>query len=113
MLSGMICNGLVPSVNIVVNIIHANIVFIATQATRIMILFKILALRKLSLSLNVLGLFGSSPFSLTNHPRGIRLSVYCVPDLSVRNFRTLGGIQIQNSSTLTQLFLAAIKCHNS
>lgn len=57
--------------------------------------------------------FGFSPLSLTNQPSGIRLSVYCVPDLSCRSFLSLGGIPTPNSRTLTPLSLAAVKCPSS
>ena len=51
--------------------------------------------------------------SATNHPSGIRLRVYSVPDLSFHKVQTFGGIQIQNSFTFTQDFFAAEKCQNS
>jgi hypothetical protein len=87
--------------------------FITTPAIIIVILFPILAFVRLSFALNSSGFLVSSPLSLTNPPSGIRLSVYSVHDLSVRNFIALGGIPIPNSKTFTQLFFAAIKCPNS
>jgi len=68
-----------------------------------------LAFIRLSFALNSSGTLGSSHFSLTNHHSGIQFRVYSVHDLSVHILSALGGIPIPNSSTFTQLFLAAIK----
>jgi hypothetical protein len=56
---------------------------------------------------------GDSHFILTNQPKGKRFKVYSVQLLSRQKVKILGGIQIQNSKTFTQLFFAAIKCQNS
>ena len=68
---------------------------------------------KLSFEWKVLGFDGSSPSREQNPPKGIRLRVYSVPDLSVPNLQALGGSQIQNSFTFTPVFLAARKCPSS
>ncbi|MEI8253683.1 MAG: hypothetical protein WCG25_08320 [bacterium] len=83
------------------------------QANIIIIFLCIGAFIRLSFALNSSGTFGSSHLSLTNQPNGIRFKVYSVHDLSVHNLHAFGGIPIPNSKTFTQLFLAAIKCHNS
>jgi hypothetical protein len=56
---------------------------------------------------------GISHVNFTNQPIGSQFRVNNVPFLSVNNFLVLGGIPSQNSSTLTQNFLAAAKCHHS
>ena len=105
--------GCVPMVNMAVKSTRARIRFIPTQATSINIFFHIVALMKLSFALKSCSSLGSSPLSLTNHPKGKRLRVYTVPDLSVRSLQTFGGIPIQNSNTFTPLLFALIKCPNS
>lgn len=67
--------GCVPMVKIAVNIARARMRFIPTQESRIKILLPIFALMKLSLALKSASSFGSSPLSLTNPPKGRRLSV--------------------------------------
>lgn len=111
--SGMIDIGLIPRVNIAVNTAQAKRKFTVTHHKRMITFFHTLALMKLSGALKSCVSFGSSPFNLTNHPSGIRLTVYAVPDLSVQSLNALGGIQIPNSKTLTHDFFAAIKCHSS
>jgi hypothetical protein len=96
-----------------VNNIRATIRFIPTPAISTSVFLPIFAFIKLSFALKSASSFGSSPLSLTNHPKGMRLSVYCVPDASVRSLHTLGGIPIPNSNTFTPLFFAVIKCQNS
>ena len=98
---------------IVVKISRAAIAFIVIPASKIIIFSRILALIKLSFALNVAGSLGSSPLSLTNPHKGIRLSVYFVPDLSFQRVMTLGGIPIPNSSTFTPLLLAVMKWPSS
>jgi len=105
--------GLIPRVNIAVNTAHANRKLTVTPHSKMMIFFQTVALMKLSGALKSSVSLGSSPLSLTNHPRGIRLTVYSVPDLSVRRVNALGGIPIPNSRTFTPDFLAAIKCPSS
>jgi hypothetical protein len=109
----MIEIGFIPRVNIAVNTIHANAKFTVTHHRRMMIFFQTVALIKLSGALKSSVSLGSSPLSLTNHPNGIRLTVYSVPDLSVQSLNAFGGIPIPNSSTFTPDFLAAIKCPSS
>lgn len=107
--SGMIDIGLIPRVKIAVKTIHAKAKFTVTHHRRMMIFLMIGALMKLSGALKSSVSLGSSPLSLTNHPNGIRFTVYSVPDLSVQSLNAFGGIPIPNSRTLTPDFLAAIK----
>ncbi len=109
----MIEIGLIPRVNMAVNTIQAKAKFTVTHHKRMIIFFHTVALIKLSGALKSSVSLGSSPFNLTNHPSGIRLTVYSVPDLSVQILNAFGGIPIPNSSTFTPDFLAAIKCPNS
>jgi hypothetical protein len=113
MFSDIIDIGFVPVEKTKVKIAQAAKKFAVTQAIRIAILLRIFALIKLSFALNSSSCFGSSPFSLTNHHKGIRFNVYSVPLLSVRILHIFGGIQIPNSNTFTPLFFAAIKCQSS
>jgi hypothetical protein len=57
--------------------------------------------------------FGISQVNFTNQPIGNQFRENKVHFLSVKIFFALGGIHSQNSSTLTQNFLAAAKCHHS
>ncbi len=68
---------------------------------------------KLSFAEKVSGLVGSSHSNAQYPPSGIALSVYFVPDLSVRKVQIVGGNPIQNSLTFTHVFFAARKCPNS
>jgi hypothetical protein len=61
----------------------------------------------------ILKLTGCSQVNFTNHPKGNQFKLNKVHFLSVKSFLALGGIPSQNSSTLTQNFLAAAKCHHS
>jgi hypothetical protein len=81
----------------------------ATPASNIITFLCIFAFTKLSLALNSSESLGSSHFNLTNHHRGIRLSVYLVHDLSFHSVNIFGGIHIPNSNTLTHDFFAAKK----
>jgi hypothetical protein len=56
---------------------------------------------------------GSSHLRRTNHPKGIQLSVYSVPLLSVNKETAFGGIPIPNSFTFTHAFFAAQKWPSS
>jgi hypothetical protein len=64
-------------------------------------------------SSNTIKVFGISQVNFTNQPIGSQLSVKRVHFLSLNSFLALGGIPKPNSSTLTQNFLAAAKCHHS
>jgi len=57
--------------------------------------------------------FGVSQVSFTNQPKGSQFKLKRVHLLSMKIFLARGGIHNPNSSTLTQNFLAAVKCHNS
>jgi hypothetical protein len=54
-----------------------------------------------------------SQVSLTKPQSGSQFKVNKVHFLSTKSDLAFGGIQSQNSSTLTQNFLAAKKCHSS
>jgi hypothetical protein len=54
-----------------------------------------------------------SQVNFTKPQSGSRFKVNKVHFLSIKSDLALGGSQSQNSSTLTQNFLAAKKCHNS
>jgi hypothetical protein len=99
--------------NIIVNSTHATKKLAVTHQSKIIIFFQNFADIKLSGALNSSVFFGSSHFKLQNHPRGIAFAVYSVPFLSFQSLQILGGIQIQNSSTFTPDFLAAVKCQSS
>jgi hypothetical protein len=88
-------------------------IFMIIPPSRMIIFFINDACIKLFLALNSSRLCGFSHLSLTNHPSGIALIVYCVHDLSVQKRATLGGIPIPNSLTWTHDRFAAKKCHNS
>ena len=106
-------NGWVPCRKSRVKIIRAVSRFTTIPPRMIRSFFRNLVEMKLSLAWKVSDLEGSSPSSEQNHPRGIRLKVYSVPDLSFRKVQILGGIPIQNSFTFTPVFFAARKCPSS
>ena len=80
-----------------------------TPPNKIIILRGKFAMIKLSVARKSSGIVGSSPLSLTNHPKGIVLTVYSVPVLSVQYFQIFGGIPIPNSKTLTPEHFAIVK----
>lgn len=87
--------------------------FMITPALRMKILDQNFANMKLSLSAYTPVSLGFSPLGVINHPNGIALIVYSVPCLSLPRRKSLGGIPIQNSNTLTFVNLQARKCPSS
>lgn len=104
---------MIPIVNTTTSSIQAKSRLTATPAAVIMSFFRQAANIKLPVAKASFSLLGSSPPKATNHPRGIALILYLVPDLSVQKIKSLGGIPSQNSLTWTPDFFAAIKCPSS
>ena len=96
-----------------VKIIHAVKKFIATPANTTISLFHSFAVINVFGFWNACSSVGSSHSIEQNHHNGIQFRVNCVHCLSFRRLQSFGGIQIQNSDTFIQHFLAAIKCQNS
>lgn len=89
--------GCTPCQKAILNASHAKRRLAVIPATKIINFPASGAVMKLSLARNSFSLLGSSPLSLTNHHKGIRLIVYSVPFLSLVTVKTLGGIPIPNS----------------
>jgi hypothetical protein len=94
-------------------IIEASKKFIKTQARIIIACCHAGLLNKACLSFLFFNNSGLSQYNLTNQPIGNRFKENKVPFLSLKSFFALGGIPKPNSSTFTQNFLAAAKCHHS
>jgi len=106
-------NGVTPCQKLRENAIHAKIIFAIIHQNKMISFPWSGAEMKLSGARNSFSSEGSSPFNLTNHPKGIQLMVYSVHFLSTVKVVTFGGIPTPNSCTFTPNFLEVQKCPNS